>query len=101
MTSQDAQHQDLEKELEWIIKIIPKRQFLERIKGFIEHPSTIELFYIGSIEGGADSLTSIERSSLWRLVGDMMDIAKEMGLKVLGYGIERDEHIFIVLSKYS
>ena len=99
LSSQDVQQQDLEYEVEWLIKIIPKARFLERIRGFIEHPSTIELIYVGLIESGVDSLKPIERSSLWRVMGNLIDLAREAGLKILGYGIEKDRHIFMVLSK--
>ncbi len=85
--------------MEWLIKIIPRGRFLKRIKDFIEHSSTIELIYVGTIESGIDSLKPVERSSLWRTVGDLIDLARETGLKILGYGIERDKHIFLVLSK--
>ncbi len=78
---------------------MPKRRFLERIIEFIKHSSKIELIYVGTVERGYNSLNSVERSSLWHLIGDLIDLAREAGLKILGYGIERDRHIFIVLSK--
>lgn len=85
--------------LEWTITYIPLKEFLRRIEVFLKHPSNMELFYVASISSDVNSLTNIERSTLWRFIGDIIDLALKRGLKVLGYGIEADKNIFLVLSK--
>mgnify|MGYP000238678846 CR=1 FL=1 len=83
----------------YTMKLMSKDQLVERIKRFLRQPSRFELLFVGSIEGGPDALTPSERFAIWQKIGEIIDLARKMGVKVLNHGIGRDGRIFLVLGK--
>ncbi|GEM_PF-5811805 len=81
------------------IKIVQRDYLLEKIRGFASQPSNFEFLFLGLVEGRVDSLTLPEKFAIWQKIGEIIDEARKMGLKVLNHGITGDGRIFLVLAK--
>ena len=81
------------------IKIIKREILLEKIRGFARQPSNFEFLFMGKIEGRVDSLSLTEKFAVWQNIGEMIEEARRLGLKVLRHGITGDGRIFLVLAK--
>jgi len=81
------------------VKIIKREFLLEKIRRFTEQSSNFEFLLVGLVEGGADSLSLPEKFLIWQRVGEIIDEARRIGLRVLNHGITRDGRIFLVLAK--
>ncbi len=81
------------------IKIIKKEFLLEKIKGFTKQKYGYEFLLVGLIRGTVDSLSLPERLAIWEKIGEIIEEARKMGVKVVKHGITVDGRIFLVLAK--
>ncbi|RLG52948.1 MAG: hypothetical protein DRO00_04855 [Thermoproteota archaeon] len=81
------------------IKIIKREILLEKIRRFAGQSSNFEFLFVGLVEGGVDSLSLPEKFAIWQKIGEIIDEARRMGLRVLKHGITGDGRIFLVLAK--
>ncbi len=93
----DSKHKDNEKVN--CIKIIKREYLLEKIRSFKRQSSNFELIFVGLVEGKVESLSLPEKFAIWQKIGEIIDEAKKMGLKVLKHGISGDGRIFLVIAK--
>lgn len=81
------------------IKIAQKEFLMEKIRRFVRQSSNFEFLFIGLVEGGVDALSLTEKFAIWQRIGEIIDEARKMGIKVLKHGITGDGRIFLVLAK--